>query len=69
MAKILLESTIEGLTDALSPNTLRAYRADNVIFLEFCDKAQLDAYPASISTLLSFIDARSREAHPRTIER
>jgi site-specific recombinase XerD len=69
MAGIHLESVIEGLTGALSPNTLRAYKADNVIFLKFCEKARLDPYPASASTLLSFIGARSLEAHPRTIER
>ena len=69
MDNIYLKNAIETLAGGLSSNTLRAYRADNEIFVRYCEKFELDAYPASASTLLTFIDARSPEAHPRTIER
>ena len=69
MAKTRLQNAIVELTDVLSPNTLRAYRADNEMFLAHCQANGVDAYPASAPALLSFIDARSLVAHPRTIER
>ena len=51
----MLQSALARLNGVFATNTLRAYRADNLNFIEFCHTRQEAAYPASESVLLAFI--------------
>ena len=48
-----LQKVLTKIEDAYSPNTLRAYRADFLEFIQFCEKHGLPSIPANYE----FVDA------------
>ena len=50
-----LSELIKHLDGAYAPNTLRAYLADMLEFILFCEKHSLAALPASSATVASFL--------------
>ncbi len=54
---------------ALSPNTLRAIRADTAVFTTWCVGQDMTALPASPDTVAGFIDTMAVHKKPATIRR
>ena len=57
--KQLLHAALARLNGVFATNTLRAYRADNLNFIEFCHTRQEAAYPDFESVLLAFVAHRA----------
>ena len=53
--KSTLFELLAHLEGAYAPNTLRAYQADMLEFIAYCEKAGNYAMPASPSTVASFL--------------
>ena len=64
-----IESVFQKLKGAYSPNTLRGYRCDFRVFERFCQSQGVRACPASVETLLAFIEASMGRRKPQTLER
>jgi integrase len=54
---------------ALSPNTLRALRADSAIFTAWCVTHRLPSLPATEDSLAAFVDAMADTRAPATVRR
>lgn len=54
---------------ALSPNTLRAVRADTEVFAAWCGETGHPSLPASPETVAAFIDAMGESRKPATVKR
>lgn len=52
-----LQKVLKKIEDAYSPNTLRAYRADFLEFIQFCEKHGLPSIPANYESVALFVDA------------
>ena len=52
---IKLMKLLAHLEGAYAPNTLRAYRADMLEFIAYCEKTEDCALPAPPSTVASFL--------------
>ena len=52
----LVEQIFKKIDGAYSPNTIRAYKADFLEFIHFCDERSLESLPASYEAVASFID-------------
>lgn len=69
-------SAVQQLTHALihldgvlAPNTLRAYRADALNFIRWCESHQCTPFPASVKTLSGFISYRIEHANIFSLKR
>lgn len=65
----LLMKSLADLEGAMAPNTLRAYRSDNLSFIIWCDQRELLPYPASTETILGFISHRAKLANIFSLKR
>lgn len=65
----MLQSALARLKGVFATNTLRAYRADNQNFIEFCHARREAAYPASESVLLAFIAHRAKSTKVHSLKR
>lgn len=54
-SKQLLESLLAHINGAYAPNTLRAYKADMLEFIEYCCQVRAGALPASPLTISDFL--------------
>lgn len=54
--EVALTGVLKKIDGAYSPNTLRAYKADFLEFIRFCNVRQLPSLPASYEALALFID-------------
>jgi integrase len=54
---------------AFSPNTERAIRSDQKVFVAWCDKSAMPHMPASAATVAAFVKAMGDEKKPATIRR
>lgn len=52
-----LQKVLKKIEDAYSPNTLRAYRADFLEFIQFCEVRGLPSIPANYESVALFVDA------------
>ncbi len=59
LTKLLLY--IEG---AYAFNTLRAYRADMLDFIAFCEERQLSAMPANPTDIAAFLESEAEKDSP-----
>jgi len=50
-----LSLLLEHVEGAYAPNTIRAYRADMLEFIDYCEKARLEALPADPLTVAGFL--------------
>lgn len=50
-----LQELLKHLEGAYAPNTLRAYKADMLEFITFCDKIRKSALPAEPKTVAEFL--------------
>ena len=50
-----LEDIIDMIRDAYAPNTIRAYQADMVEFIRYCEREQKSALPADHATVSQFL--------------
>src|SRR5437870_13213780 len=64
-----LEHHARHARGALAPNTERALRSDSAVFAAWCAGAGRESLPASIETLVEFIDAMAQVRLPATIRR
>ena len=64
-----LAACYESARGAFSPNTERALRADVEIFAIWCRQHVLEAVPASVATVVAFIDDMARIKAPSTVRR
>ena len=64
-----LTSFLESVRGAFSRNTERALRADLRIFVSWCRQHVLEPMPASIATVVAFIDEMERDRAPATVRR
>ena len=51
----ILNITIEKIDGAYAPSTIRAYKANFERFIQFCEKLNIDALPASSSDVAQYI--------------
>ncbi|MBT8562105.1 tyrosine-type recombinase/integrase [Polynucleobacter paneuropaeus] len=51
----ILNKTIEKIEGAYAPSTIRAYKANFERFIQFCEKLNIDALPASPSGVANYI--------------
>jgi site-specific recombinase XerD len=56
-----LNNILNAISDAYSPNTIRAYRADFEELLEFCSSHKLNSLPAKPTTIAKFVDKATCE--------
>ena len=52
-----LQKVLEKIKEAYSPNTIRAYRADFLEFIQFCEERELPSMPANYESVALFVDA------------
>ena len=52
---VVLHELMKHLEGAYAPNTLRAYRADMLEFIQYCGKVDACALPACPSTVANFL--------------
>jgi site-specific recombinase XerD len=52
-----LQKVLRKIEDAYSPNTLRAYRADFLEFIHFCEECGFPSIPANYESVALFVDA------------
>ena len=64
-----LEATFTSLSDAFSVNTLRAYRSDIKEFVGWCEKNDLDAFPAVPEAVAAFIEEEALHYKVATLSR
>ena len=57
------------LEGAYAPSTMRAYYSDVQIFVDWCVDSGLDAFPASVDTVCSFLEAQAPDRAASTIRR
>lgn len=53
----LTEALARRLDRAMGPNTLQAYRSDNLNLIAWCEQRHALAYPASTETLVAIVRA------------
>lgn len=63
------EAALERLSGAYSEATLRAYRGDVQIFVDWCQSSKLCPFPAKGTTLAAFIDDEAKVSSSSTIRR
>jgi len=56
-ARQALHKTLNKIEGAYSPNTMRAYRADFMEFIQFCEERGLPSIPANYESVTLFVDA------------
>lgn len=54
--QIKLNDILNTISEAYAPNSIRAYRADFVELIVFCNKMKLPALPAKPTTVAKFVD-------------
>jgi site-specific recombinase XerD len=52
-----MDKTFAKIDGAYSPNTIRAYRADFLEFIQFCEERGLPSIPASYESVTLYVDA------------
>ena len=57
---LILTKTLERLDGAYAPTTIRAYRADFITLIDYCEKHTVEALPAA-ETVAAFISALSKK--------
>lgn len=62
-------AALTRLEGAYAANTIRAYRADFVIFDAWCREERRRALPATAETVADFVMAQSKSATPATVSR
>jgi site-specific recombinase XerD len=55
IAQIKLSALLEHIEDAYAPNTIRAYRADMLEFIGYCEKTRQEALPAEPLSVADFL--------------
>jgi integrase len=61
--------SLNRLEGAYSPNTIRAYRADFMVFEAWCRKEGRLALPATPETVAEFVTAEGKKSAPATVGR
>ena len=51
----ILRQTIQRVDGAYAPATIRAYQADFIDFISYCDNNHTNALPASVEIIASYI--------------
>lgn len=64
-----IEDLFQKLKGAYSPNTLKGYRCDFGVFHRFCLETGSSACPASVETLLSYLESSIGRRKPQTLNR
>jgi len=65
-----LVQLVKHIEGAYAPNTIRAYKADMIEFIKFCDKNSLAAFPAAPHDIANFLlSAMSQGIKSATIRR
>jgi integrase len=64
-----VEDVLSKLEGAYSPNTLKGYRCDFGVFHRFCTERRLKPYPASVGTLLQYLEDSVGQRRPQTLNR
>lgn len=58
-----LQKLIDRLDGAYAPNTLRAYRADMMSFIAFCEREGWESLPASAESVSAFLSGAIQDPH------
>ena len=67
-AKQLLNQTMERIDGAYAPSTIRAYRANFIMFIHYCESAEAIALPTHPETIAAFIEKLTADQyHSSTI--
>jgi len=66
---LVLNDHFTRLEGAYAPSTMRAYRADVEIFIDWCEVNGRQALPASPDTVCAFLEANALHAGPSTVRR
>ena len=64
-----LGQALNHLDGVLAPNTLRAYRADALSFISWCESGHHTPFPASVETLSRYISHRIQHANIFSLKR
>lgn len=62
-------ATLDRLSGAYSESTLRGYRADFAAFADWCGAGRHVALPASVATLVAFVEFEAARSAPATLKR
>lgn len=57
------------LEGAYAPATMRSYYSDVEIYVQWCGRAGLPAFPAQVATVCAFLEAQAQEFAPATVRR
>ena len=60
---------IQRLEGAYAPSTIRSYYADVQVFVDWCESANNVPFPASVTTVCSFLEAQGELRAPSTVRR
>jgi integrase len=64
-----VEDVLIKLEGAFAPNTLKGYGCDFALFSQFCQANGLSAAPASVDTLIAYLEASIGRRKPQTLQR
>lgn len=62
-------SALARLEGAFAPSTLKAYRADTQIFIDWCEEHGLSALPAEAATVCAFLEDQAAQLCPSSVRR
>ncbi|MEP1201228.1 tyrosine-type recombinase/integrase [Tateyamaria sp.] len=63
------QAEFKRLEGAYAPATMRSYYSDVSIFVNWCEKQGISAFPATVATVCGFLEEQASERAPSTIRR